>query len=208
MTVLKNSIAAACIAIFLAGCSVAQKKETAAATPPAPPADIAGAHALESRGQYIEALKLYGNVRNSTRNPLTFHLATLGQSRCLSSIGNQPAALAALTPLPFPPKNAMDAEICAMAGDILIRMERFLQAEELLSVTVASVPIESSTPEQRPWLIIAHTRLASVARRNGCYQRAAQSLNSAALLLELSGDNAGADKCRQLASMIFNHKEK
>ncbi|QSH41217.1 hypothetical protein P0136_09190 [Lentisphaerota bacterium ZTH] len=165
----------------------------------------AGAHSAEStfsqaiqqetRGRYVNAVKLFSIVVAATDSVELFRKANLGKARCLMLDGKNKLALAALAPLPETPRQLYDARRLVLAARILCAMNRCQNAEPLLEVALDK---DYKTPQQKLLKAQAFAFLGKVYLKNRKSQPASVVFAHAAKLYIECGYPDKAKTCMEI----------
>ena len=153
---------AGCIICLLAGCQSGKQK-----IPVSPPEKVtlARAEKMEKNKQYMEALKRYSQLTATAANRADLYSAMRGKARCLRDMGRLKLALSALEPISVDPKNPLDCIQLAMAGELLLRMRKYQEAESSLEVALDGVRDEEMKYAQ--WTAAASANLGNAYLKNG-----------------------------------------
>ncbi|MDR1140960.1 MAG: hypothetical protein LBL62_04650, partial [Planctomycetaceae bacterium] len=97
---------------------------------------------LQNSGDYLAAVIAYREVISCSRNKNEVDLAKVGAAECLIRIKKFPAALEILEPLSLDSVTENNMKKIALAGEILLHIGRFKEAEMYLEFAVGSLDLE------------------------------------------------------------------
>ncbi|MDR0610928.1 MAG: tetratricopeptide repeat protein [Planctomycetaceae bacterium] len=98
---------------------------------------------LQNSGDYLAAVIAYREVISCSRNKNEIDSAKIGAAECLINIKKFPAALEILEPLSLDVVTENNLKKLALAGEILLHIGRYKEAELYLEFSVGSLDLES-----------------------------------------------------------------
>ncbi len=192
-------VAVCSVMFFLYGCNSTPEKEKDLAikfTPEMSPVTLATAVKLEESGKYIEALKQYSQLTECAADRKEYHKAICGKSRCLTKMGKYNLAISVLAPLPVDPRNNRQCEKLAMAGELLMRMNKYPEAESALEVAISGADTDNRACLY--WLAPASANLGKSYLQNGKLQQAEAMYEKAEKLFGRIKNSRAQKKCRKI----------
>ncbi|MDR1483300.1 MAG: hypothetical protein LBT09_00600 [Planctomycetaceae bacterium] len=98
---------------------------------------------LQNSGDYLAAVISYREVISCSRNKSEIDSAKIGAAECLIRVKKFPAALEILEPLSLDSVTENNMKKLALAGEILLHLKRYKEAELYLEFAVGSLDLES-----------------------------------------------------------------
>jgi tetratricopeptide (TPR) repeat protein len=163
----------------------------------------ASALQLERSGRYLDALKQYSQLADTAIGRMANHRAMCGKARCLSHMGEHKLAISALAPLPLEPRKPYECEKLALAGELLLRMNKYEEAESTLEVAIASLEGGDKSAYYY-WLAPATANLGKAYLHNSKVGQAQIMFRRAAEYFAAMGNAVAAEKCRTVDQELQN----
>ncbi|MBN2641501.1 MAG: hypothetical protein JXR78_07605 [Victivallales bacterium] len=163
----------------------------------------ASALQLERTGRYLDALKQYSQLADTATGRIAHHRATCGKARCLSRMGEHKLAISALAPLPLEPRKPYECEKLALAGELLLRMNKYEEAESTLEVAIASLE-GGDKSAYLYWLAPASANLGKAYLHNSKVGQAQIMFCRAVEYFAVLNNSAEAVRCRVIAEELEN----
>ena len=145
---------------------------------------LATAKKQEQAKQYLAALKQYSQLIEAAVNRTELYAAMRGKARCLRAMGRLKLALSALSPLSVNPETPLDCVQLGMAGELLLQLHKYKEAESTLEVALDGV--RNKEKQYAPWTASASANLGNAYLRNGKLQQAQTMYKKAAKLFRAS----------------------
>ncbi len=184
--------------LLLAGCAT-----TETATPEAPitSADkLQEAETLGKRGNWQEAYKIYGELQQNTTDVATFENLQIMKSNALFGMGNYPAALAELAPMPEFPETLYDCKKLAMAARILSKMDTKAEYVESLLEVALDNNVDGDGVIQ--FKAAGYAELGRVYVTNKKIGKAIKCFEYAADLYDMVNNKEQANACRNIMEYL------
>ena len=168
---------------------------------------LSQAQVLQQQKQYRAAIVEYKKVLEFSTSPTECKQAQLGMARCLVYLGDYSTALTTLKPLPLARASDVDRQVLAVAGEAMLHLRQYEDAETLLEMalddmTNESIPLSS-------WRAPCCGNLGYAYLKNAKLDKAVVLYRRAARLYTEQGNVAAARKALHLAedlrSIIRRH---
>ncbi len=195
---MRRFLIACCVCLGFAGCA-APRARPPFAMPVTLPRGMSDAIALEKAGQMEEALISYRTIAADSADETSAQEASLGAARCLIAMGNYPAALALLEPMPEEPTTDWDRRRLALGAEAMARLGVWAHAESLAEVALSGLGLDD---EQLPWVAVCSANLAKAYLENNKPAKSARMYRAASARFEKSGQAGPASECMALAREI------
>ncbi len=193
-------------AILLASCSAFRDQDTPSGIrEDGKDFSIENAIALESKGDFLAALKNYQRLTNISLDPELAQEAELGCVRCLAKMGKYSSALAMLQPMQENPRSNSECRSFALAGEILIRMGRYADAESMLEISLSSPEMKNF--EDAHWIPAACANLGTAYMKNNKFAQSQTLYFRAYEIFEKNGDRKSAEECRMIVETIEKYQK-
>ncbi|MDR1964973.1 MAG: hypothetical protein LBQ50_14475 [Planctomycetaceae bacterium] len=161
---------------------------------------------LQKSGDELAAVIAYREVIACSRNRNEIDSAKIGAAECLIRIKKFPAALTVLEPLPLDVATENDMKKLALAGEILLHIGRFKEAETYLELAVGSLDLESlldqvhsdATLELAPWIPAATANLGCAYLKNDKPEYAMMMYQFASCLYYRCGNQIFAERSQRI----------
>jgi tetratricopeptide (TPR) repeat protein len=101
------------------------------------------AQLMQQQGKYQSAIIEYLKILDSDVSELDIQQARLGVAKCLIKLGKFTSAIARLKPLPLTPNSDSDSQVLAVAGEAMLRLGKFQEAESVLEIALENAEIFS-----------------------------------------------------------------
>jgi hypothetical protein len=163
------------------------------------PHDLSDAIALEKAGHMEEALISYRTIGADSTDETSARRACLGAARCLIAMGNYPAALAVLEPMPTEPTTDWDRRRLALGAEAMARLGVWAHAESLAEVALSDLGLDD---EQPLWVAVCSANLARAYLENDKPMKADRMYRAACARFEKTGQPGPASECMALALEI------
>ena len=182
------------ISAMLFGCA-SNKVEQTSSVPEIEPVTLKSAAALEKNKQFLPALKQYSQLIGTVSTRADLYSAMRGKARCLREIGRPKLALSALSPINVEPENDLDCIQLAMAGELLLQMRKYKEAESSLEVALDGVRFKEK--KHAKWTAVASANLGNAYLRNGKLLQSKIMYKKAEKLFEHLQQPEMQEKCRK-----------
>ncbi|MDR2116803.1 MAG: hypothetical protein LBP87_10540 [Planctomycetaceae bacterium] len=161
---------------------------------------------LQKQGDYLAAVIAYREVISCSRNRNEIDSAKIGAAECLIGIKKFPAALEILEPLSLDVVTESNMRKLALAGEILLHIGRFKEAEMYLEFAVGSLDLESLFDqvhadvvfELSSWIPAATANLGCAYLKNDKPEYAMMMYQFASCLYRRSGDQVLAERSQRM----------
>jgi tetratricopeptide (TPR) repeat protein len=163
---------------------------------------------LQNSGDYLAAVIAYREVISCSRNKYEIDSAKTGAAECLIRIKKFPAALEILEPLSLDVITESNMRKLAIAGEILLHMGRFKEAEMYLEFAVGSLDLESfleqahsdsgNVFEPAAWIPAAAANLGCAYLKNDKPEYAMMMYQFASCLYRRSGNQVLAERSQRM----------
>lgn len=127
------------LVLLLVSCASSPNAKSAVQLAKIRPVSLQSAAELEKQKEYMQALKQYAQCYSMSDNRSDLYSAMRGKARCLREMGHLKMALAALEPITVAPQNQQDCIQLALAGELLLQMKKYKEAESALEVALDGV---------------------------------------------------------------------
>jgi tetratricopeptide (TPR) repeat protein len=190
-----NLFCALCLACLLSACQSKPEKIPGLVKKPEK-ISLKGASELERNRRYMEALKQYHQLAASAANRDELYSAMRGKARCLRAMGRLKLALSALEPISVEPQTPAECLQLALAGELLLQMRKYQEAESSLEVALDGVRDEEEKYAQ--WTAVASANLGNAYLRNGKLRQSKTMYGKAAKLFHYLNNPELEKKCFKL----------
>ncbi|MDR0705519.1 MAG: tetratricopeptide repeat protein [Planctomycetaceae bacterium] len=204
------------------GCQVHRpffkKHKTVSVETSTPMSKLERAMLLQNSGDYLSAVIAYREVISHSRNKNEIDSAKIGAAECLISLKKFPAALEILEPLSLDIVTEINMKKLALAGEILLHIGRYKEAEMYLEFSVGSLDLESlldqvhfgSNPNPNPhsnsdtvfepdsWIPAAIANLGCAYLKNDKPEYAMPMYQFASCLYRRSGNQVLAERSQRM----------
>ncbi|MDR2756585.1 MAG: tetratricopeptide repeat protein [Planctomycetaceae bacterium] len=163
---------------------------------------------LQKSGDYLAAVVAYREVISCSRNRNEIDSAKIGAAECLISIKKFPAALEILEPLSLDVATESNMQKLALAGEILLHIGRFKEAEMYLEFAVGSFDLESLLEQVHSnsdiafelvsWIPAATANLGCAYLKNDKPEYAMMMYQFASCLYRRCGDQVLAERSQRM----------
>jgi tetratricopeptide (TPR) repeat protein len=206
-------IALVCVLPILAGCgqwnvdSDVGGKEVRGIAEEMRQARLSHARLLQQQRQYREAIVEYKKALEFSTSPAERQQARLGVARCLVHLEDHTAALVTLKPLPLGRGSDMDRQVLAVAGEAMLHLGQYEDAETILELALDDMTNESRALAS--WRAPCCGNLGYAYMKNTKLDKAVSLYCLAARLYVQQGNAAAARRASRLAedlqSLIQRH---
>jgi tetratricopeptide (TPR) repeat protein len=170
-------------------------------------ARLSQAQALQQQRQYREAIVEYKKVLEFSTSPVECQQARLGMARCLVHLEDHSAALATLKPLPLARGSDLDRQVLAVAGEAMLHLGQYEDAETILELALDDMTNESLALSS--WRAPCCGNLGYAYLKNAKLDKAVVLYRRAAGLYAQQGNAAAARRALRMAedlqSLIQRH---
>jgi tetratricopeptide (TPR) repeat protein len=132
----------------------------------------------------------------SAANRDELYSAMRGKARCLRAMGRLKLALSALEPISVEPQTPAECLQLALAGELLLQMRKYQEAESSLEVALDGVRDEEEKYAQ--WTAVASANLGNAYLRNGKLRQSKTMYGKAAKLFHYLNNPELEKKCFKL----------
>jgi tetratricopeptide (TPR) repeat protein len=165
---------------------------------------------LQKSGDYLAAVIAYREVISCSSNKNEIDSAKIGAAECLISVKKFPAALEILEPLSLDVVTESNMKKLALAGEILLHIGRYKEAELYLEFAVGSLDLESlrdqvhsgsdsdTVFEPDSWLPAAIANLGCAYLKNDKPEYAMPMYQFASCLYRRSGNQVLAERSQRM----------
>jgi tetratricopeptide (TPR) repeat protein len=161
---------------------------------------------LQKSGDYLAAVIAYREVISCSRNKNEIDSAKIGAAECLVSVKKFPAALEILEPLSLDVVTESNMKKFALAGEILLHIGRYKEAELYLEFAVGSLDLESfldqvhsdAVFEPDSWIPAAVANLGCAYLKNDKPEYAMPMYQFASCLYHRSGNPILAERSQRM----------
>ncbi len=167
---------------------------------------------LQHQGRHQEAVIEYRKIMDAAASKSQYQQAQIGIARCLIKIRKYPAAMATLKPLPITPESDLDREVLAIAGEILLRIQEYMEAESILEIALGGIEslevkdlLQAAQGDITPasdvlsWEAACCGNLGHAYLKNEKLEKAVVLYRHAGELFALQGQSISAGKAKKMA---------
>ncbi|MDR0336896.1 MAG: hypothetical protein LBI18_07385 [Planctomycetaceae bacterium] len=161
---------------------------------------------LQNSGDYLAAVIAYREVISHSHNKNEIDLAKIGAAECLINVKKFPAALKILEPLSLDSITENNLKQLALAGEILLHIGRYKEAELYLEFAVGSLDLESLLDQVHSeavfatdsWIPSAVANLGCAYLKNDKPEYAMPMYQFASCLYDRCGNRLLAERSRRM----------
>jgi tetratricopeptide (TPR) repeat protein len=156
---------------------------------------------LRQKGMYLAALKQYSELAEKAENRTELHKALCGKAYCLKKLGKMKLALGTLAPLPESPDSIEDCEKLTIAGELLLHLKKYAEAESILEVALSGMSSYQGSPNIL-WEAPAMANLGAAYLRNRKIKQAEIMYAKAANAFAKNNNPTNQRKCQRILNTL------
>lgn len=151
-----------------------------------------------AQGKYNQAIIEYRKYSQATKNIELHAKCMIGIAKSLIKTKQYSAAVSTLKPLDLEPANMLQRQTLAVAGEALMRLGKFKEAEAILEISLDDMT--KKTQVKKSWRVGAFGNLACAYLKNNKIRKAAVMYKKTAQLLRQKGDFISAKRAERMQS--------